>query len=627
MGEPVDATMVLNTIHQLQSNADAMAERLRTEAEQAALSSQIWKELQTNIRQGWWCHVLMTLNREAELIDTAKAKDANVLLILNHLKEETNGQVTKVMRRYPTLLEQAASGKLLLDAEGRHPRYTFEKGFFWLEVNEQTRMAQLSDHGGKLAKIPADPEAVVAAIQREKQRVFERKFDEKAFLTTLRKEYLAMLRSMNEQDGASAPIRNVMRNIKKTTKIREDEFIFDLSRLVKQGPHKIDGRTLDFQQTRDAKDGLMLLLENGGGSWGAGKTHFFRLLRETAFKNNCMVSNVELGKSEAPLDKFERIFYSIIRKVATPYCYTELNYEEAAPFGIVLREALSFLGTGRRLVVDVVTHDELQKAEDALMLDRNIDVDFKKIVSQYWRTFLPNAVGPSMQELTRADLLQWFSGEGTVGTYRKRFSVNKIVNKDNAKLMLQSLAGFVRLSGYDGLVILFDEAEMSFSAMRDAQLKDAHNNLLSLINNIESLSGLFLIYATVPDFYTNPKRGIIIYPALLSRVGKPEDRAPRALDTVWNLDKLATTLAEYQAAAVKIKGIYGLVYDVADLPSEAEILSCIAEMKNMHPENAGVRFWRVLVTGTVKYLDDQIEGTVRSAEEVYYDTMDEIKDL
>ena len=113
----------------------------------------------------------------------------------------------------------------------------------------------------------------------------------------------------------------------------------------------------------------------------------------------------------------------------------------------------------------------------------------------------------------------------------------------------------------------------------------------------------------------------------MSRVGKPEDRAPRALDTIWNLDKLATTLAEYQAAAVKIKSIYGLAYDVASLPSDAEILSCIAEMKNIHPENAGVRFWRVLVTGTVKYLDDQIEGTVRSAEEVYYDTMDEIKDL
>ena len=169
---------------------------------------------------------------------------------------------------------------------------------------------------------------------------------------------------------------------------------------------------------------------------GAGKTHFFRLLRETAFKNNCMVSNVELGKSEAPLDKFERVFYSIIRRVSTPSCYTELNYEEAAPFGIVLREALALLGTGSRSVVTSVTHDQFQQAEDALMSDRSIDIDFKKIVSEYWRTFLPDAVEPSMQEVTRAELLQWFSGEGTVGTYRKRFGVNKIVNKDNAKLML-----------------------------------------------------------------------------------------------------------------------------------------------------------------------------------------------
>ena len=90
MSEPVDATMILDTIYQLQSNAEATAERLRKEAEQATLSSQIWKELQTNIRQGWWCHVLVTLNREAALIDIAKAKDSNILLILNHLKEETN---------------------------------------------------------------------------------------------------------------------------------------------------------------------------------------------------------------------------------------------------------------------------------------------------------------------------------------------------------------------------------------------------------------------------------------------------------------------------------------------------------------------------------------------------------
>ena len=184
----------------------------------------------------------------------------------------------------------------------------------------------------------------------------------------------------------------------------------------------------------------------------------------------------------------------------------------------------------------------------------------------------------------------------------------------------------MRLSGYNGLVILFDEAEMSYSAMRDAQLKDAHNNLLSLINNTEALAGLFLIYATVPEFYTHPKRGIIQYGALAGRVGKPEDRAPRALDTIWNLDMLATTLPDYQTAAKKIKGIYGLAYDIEDLPSDAEIQSRVAEMSSMHSSNAAVRFWRVLVTGTVKYLDDHMEGDVRSAEEVYDVVMDVLKE-
>ncbi len=51
------------------------------------------------------------------------------------------------------------------------------------------------------------------------------------------------------------------------------------------------------------------------GSWGAGKTHFFRLLREIAFQNNCLVSNVQLNVDDAALNKFERVFYAIIRNI------------------------------------------------------------------------------------------------------------------------------------------------------------------------------------------------------------------------------------------------------------------------------------------------------------------------
>ena len=250
------------------------------------------------------------------------------------------------------------------------------------------------------------------------------------------------------------------------------------------------------------------------GSWGAGKTHFFRLLREVAFQNDCLVSNVELDLSSAALNKFEKVFYAIVSHILTGTYFTGHTTLEAAPFGTVVRESLGYLATGNRSIGDEITYERYAKAGAALMADHGMDIDFKKMIQKYWETFLPESAEPIIVEQTRAEILQYFSGEGTVGNYRKRFGVSKMVSKENAKLMLQSLAGFVRLSGYRGLLILFDEAEQAYSVMRKSALRDAQNNLLSLINNIESLNGLFMLYATTPDFYTDPKHGIVTYGAL-----------------------------------------------------------------------------------------------------------------
>lgn len=362
------------------------------------------------------------------------------------------------------------------------------------------------------------------------------------------------------------------------------------------------------------------------GSWGSGKTHFFRLLREVAFQNNCLVSNVQLNVDDAALNKFERVFYSILRNISTASYLTE---SEAAPFGQVLKESLAYLSTGSCEVSNEVSYEDYVKAREALILDKSIDIDFKKMIQKYWETFLPESPDLALQEQTRAEILQWFSGEGSVVMYRKRFEVNKIVNKDNAKLMLQSLAGFVRLSGYKGLLILFDEAEQAYSIMRKSSLRDAHNNLLSLINNIEALKGLFLIYATTPDFFTDPKHGIITYGALSGRVGKLEQqRQPRALDTIWNFDQVVTDLSDYQTAAKKILIIYATAYPegARELPSEAKVENFVKELYDIHPTLSGVRFWRVLVTALITHFDDHLEGEIRSAETIYDDVMDHLRE-
>lgn len=364
------------------------------------------------------------------------------------------------------------------------------------------------------------------------------------------------------------------------------------------------------------------------GSWGAGKTHFFRLIREEAFESNCLVSVVELNVNEAPLNKFERVFFQIVRNIVTPNYFAGEAQSSVAPFGIVLREALVYLSMGKHAQPAEVTNDDLTAASGKLMACEAIDIDFRKIVKLYWDTYLTEAPDPAIMDQKRDELLQWFSGEGSIGQWRKTHGVNKIVGKDNAKLMLQSLASFIQLVGYKGLVILFDEAEMSYSIMRKSALRDAQNNLLHLLNNVSELAGLFLIYATTPDFYTDPKHGIVIYGALAGRIGSPSDRPPKALENVWNLNALDFELEQYQEAAKKIRDVY-LVADpevASEILTEIKLKACISQVYEAHPRLSQVKFWRILTATTVRLLDDSVDGEEASANAIYQDVMTDLRE-
>jgi hypothetical protein len=164
--------------------------------------------------------------------------------------------------------------------------------------------------------------------------------------------------------------------------------------------------------------------------------------------------------------------------------------------------------------------------------------------------------------------------------------------------------------------------------MRTSQLKDAQNNLLSLINNIENLTGIYMIYATTPDFYTDPKKGIVIYGALAGRIGRPEDRAPRALQNVWNFDAEKTALTDYVTAAKKIRGVYLAAHPGAqeEIPDEASVQDFVDALFNKHHSLSEFRFWRVLVTALVSHFDDIIGGDVRPVEKLYDDVIDRLRE-
>jgi hypothetical protein len=339
------------------------------------------------------------------------------------------------------------------------------------------------------------------------------------------------------------------------------------------------------------------------GSWGSGKTHLFRLLAEQAFDANYLVSTVELSRNEAPFNRFELVLASILRNIASHA--TEAVGDAASPLGEMLR--LHLLSVAERDDIDLPS--AIANERERLLAETSVDIDVRRVVAAYWETFRPDTPEAGLHE-RRGQLMQWFTGEANKTAMRKDFGVQRVLNKENSRAFLTSVVELAKVLGYNGLVVLFDESEMSHSTMAKSQLSQAHNNLLHLINEIDTIAGLVMIYAAVPAFFNDDRHGIRIYGALASRIGEPESTQPSALQRVWNLDAVAVTTEQFHDTARKIREIYTKAYpeDAANLMSTPELLLRVDVVIAEHGQYERVSKWRAVVQECVKLLDLTLEG-------------------
>ncbi len=251
---------IQDQIRELHGTTKDEAQRLKTEAEQAAQAERIWADLERFLAKGWALHILALTEKEESRLKKMRADNHSAIPAIEDIYRLAKEESERILRRYPALLEEACHANgLALDSNSPHPKYGLENGFFRLEIDERKRLARLSDHEGRLAELPADVQAVVETIHQEYQRVLGRPFNGSKFLKTLRVNYKAVIKKAKQQDGASIPIRHITGRLGKNVKgFRTDEFLIDLSRLAVDGPFEIDGRRLDLQQTKDTNKGMLL---------------------------------------------------------------------------------------------------------------------------------------------------------------------------------------------------------------------------------------------------------------------------------------------------------------------------------------------------------------------------------
>jgi uncharacterized protein YerC len=360
------------------------------------------------------------------------------------------------------------------------------------------------------------------------------------------------------------------------------------------------------------------------GNWGSGKTHFLRRLAEEAFEENLLVSAIELRATETPFNKFEKVLSAIIRNVTSREAHYEPGPTPLVPFGDFLH---------RKFFHQVSEAGNLLKAfenlETSLLLDSRVDIDFKKAVLSYWRSYLNDGIDGTSGNQIRDQIMQWFLGEGTLGEFRRKYDIQKMITKENTKTILNSLGGFVQFCGYPGLVVLFDEAEQAHTTMRKSNLHQAQNNLLHLVNEIPNTPGVVMIYATTPSFFEDEVFGIKAYGALQQRINELPNESPSPLDKVWNLDLIPNTVETFTKVAQNLYDLYTVAYpdDLDALGDRGVVSTQVAKVLAQRNEFARISRWRLAITTTIQSLDRLISGrSLATPQEQYKSILDALSD-
>lgn len=237
------------------------------------------------------------------------------------------------------------------------------------------------------------------------------------------------------------------------------------------------------------------------GDYGSGKSHFLSMVREIALRENFVVSYFDLRAREG-FDMIERILSKLIKTLSV------FNKRQ---------------GDADITVLDFIFKQWGQKAlsieeEIAAMPLDATNRDFLNIIKLYGKIMS----GHVQRHSGGIDLLElinrWFQAEGLTARQRREINVNNNITVRHARNIMDSLAIFFREIGYSGWIILIDEQEIIPTLMSKRKRDLSNENLKVVIDTQHRTKYFYYLFATTPEFFTDPINGINAYPALRQRV-------------------------------------------------------------------------------------------------------------
>lgn len=283
------------------------------------------------------------------------------------------------------------------------------------------------------------------------------------------------------------------------------------------------------------------IAENGSairfviGEYGAGKTFFLNLIRLIALERKCITIHADLApdrRLHATGGQARGLYAEAVRNMAT----------RTKPEGGALASVVE------RFVTDCVRTAEQQGSGVEPVIDARLahlqehvgGYDYAAVLKAYWRG------SEDGNEGLKAAALRWLRGEYSTRTEaRQALGVRTIIDDGEIYDALKLLSAFIRLAGYSGVLIVFDEM-VNLYKLQSAQARNQnYEQLLRIVNDVlqANVGGIGFLFGGTPEFLMDTRRGLYSYQALQSRLAENSFAANGLVDLsgpVLRLQSLTT---------------------------------------------------------------------------------------
>ena len=180
--------------------------------------------------------------------------------------------------------------------------------------------------------------------------------------------------------------------------------------------------------------------------------------------------------------------------------------------------------------------------------------DFATVIGSYWEG------SENGNDQLQADAVRWLRGEFLTKTdARAALGVRTIVDDANWYDHLKLMARFVRMAGYQGLLICLDEMVNLYKLANTASRSANYEQLLRILNDSlqGSAAGVGWLLGGTPEFLLDTRRGLYSYQALQSRLEENTFATAGLVDYSGPVLRLANlSQVDFYVLLVNLRNVY-----------------------------------------------------------------------